>query len=191
MSSLRDNRGKVIDDLVTSLPIAQRFTSYGIEYELDWTEEAVAAGAKVYTKWVVPAGKYAALTTRIVQMDQERGTYRAFSSFTGGTLGALLTPFKLRLDSTIDSESTINILTAPTTIDQSSKIIDIPLIGSPGQGNVPVNGDLSAESSYRLYPPGTEILIEFENQSAEATYFKLVLKWFEITPQGLPLIKDF
>lgn len=191
MSSLRNNRGKVIDDLVTSLPIAQRFTSYGIEYELDWTNEAVPSGSSIYAKWIVPADKYVALNTRLVQMDQERGTYRAFTSFVGGTEGASLPTIKMRLDSTIDSGSVINEFSALTSIDQNSKIVDIPLIGSAGGFFTPSQGDLSSESSYRLYPPGTEILIEFENQSAEATYFKLVLKWFEITPQGLPRIKDF
>jgi hypothetical protein len=78
----------------------------------------------------------------------------------------------------------------PTAIDQTSKIVDIPLIGTTGGFFTPSQGDLSRESSYRLYPPGSKILIELENQGipgpSPTIFFKLVLKWYEISPSAIP-----
>ena len=174
MSSLRDSRGQNIGNYVNAFPISQLFTTYGIEYEMEWEELAVPAGQKAYLKWALPADKYCALSTRLVQMDQERGSYKAFTTFVDGTLGDTVPLIKLRLNSPLDSGSVFTKMTGPTGIDQNSKIVSIPLIGSPSQGNTPVQGDLSSDSSYRLYPPGTEILIEFDYQSASASYFQLV-----------------
>lgn len=191
MSSLRDTRGQDIANFVNAFPVSQLFTSFGIEYEMDWEELAVPASSSVYAVWEVPADKYAALSTRLVQVDEGRANYRAFTSFTDGTEGDELAIIKLRLDSTIDPGSRFVKMTGPTAIDPASKIVDIPLIGVTGGFFTPAQGDLSSESSYRLYPPGTRILIELENQETSTIFFKLVLKWWEITPRGIPRIREF
>lgn len=191
MSSLRDSRGQSIANYVNAFPLAQLLTTYGIEYEMDWEELAVPALSSVYAVWEVPAAKYAALFTRLVQVDEGRANYRAFTSFIDGTEGDEIPVINLRLDSTINTDSRFVKMTGPTAIDPASKIVDIPLIGVSGGFFTPAQGDLSSETSYRLYPPGTRILIELENQETSTIYFKVLLKWWELSPRAVPQPRDF
>lgn len=193
MSILRENPSLKLPNQATTLPLNQLFTLYGVEYEMDWEESAVNSGP-VYAVWEVPENKYVALTTRLVQIDEGRANYRAFTFFTGGTESDEIPIIPMRLDTTITSESRFVKIGNPTTIDQTSKIVDIPLIGTTGGFFTPSQGDLSRDSSYRLYPPGSKILIQLENQGtagpSPTIFFKLVLKWYEISPSAIPAPKS-
>ena len=188
MSSLRDNLSLKIPNQANTLALNQLFTLYGVEYEADWEEIAVSPGS-TYVVWEVPQNKYVALTTRLVQIDQGRANYRAFTSFTAGDEDSEIPIIPMRLDTTVTSQSRFVKMNNPTTIDQTSKIVDIPLLGNIGGFFTTSQGDLSQESSYRLYPPGSKILIQLDNQTPGAQssiFFKLVLKWYEISPSAIP-----
>jgi hypothetical protein len=165
-------------------------TLSGVEYQFTWVDESVAAGSSVYIQVVTHPTKYTLLNWRQLQMDQERGFYRAYTSYTAGTVGDAISVFKMRADSTIESGATINKMTGPTNIDETSRTILSPLFGAEGQGNVPTTGDLAEDAAVRVIPPNTSFLIQFENDSAAASYFQSILKWWEVSADFMPEIKE-
>lgn len=161
-------------------------TLSGAEFTVEWVTLAIPAGTKAYARIINPPTKFILFNFRSLQMDQERGFYRAFTSFTGGTKTGDANIQKVRPDSPVDTEGTFEIITTPDTIDQSSRIVEIPLFGAVGQGNSPTLGDLASDLSIRVLPPAAQFLIEFENASVADTYFRLEFKWWEVSPGFLP-----
>ncbi len=192
MSSLRDNLGKTIPNISVNIPIQQLLTLYGVEFEFDWVEEAVPdTNGLVYVRWQTSPNKYTILNTRQLQSDKERGFYRAYTQFAGGAQTEIIPPRNLRADSTVVSESIVEKYSAPTTINPSSEVIQVPLFGSPGGGPVSATGDINSDFAFRIYAPGTDFILEFENNSDDISYFKGLFKWFEVTAEALPIVKEF
>lgn len=162
----------------------------GAEFTAEWIELAIAAGTKKYLRVILDPDKYTLFNFRALQMDQERGFYRAFTVFTGGAKTGDVNIQKVRPDSPINTGGTIEIISTPATIDLASRIVEIPLFGASGQGNHPITGDLETDDSIRVLPPGGVFLIEFENASAAAAYFRLEFKWWEVSQNFLPEAKS-
>lgn len=158
----------------------------GAEFTAEWIDTAIAAGAKKYLRVDLASDKYTIFNFRALQMDQERGFYRAFTGFTGGAKTGDVNVQKVRPDSPINPGGTIEIISAPATIVQASRIVEIPLFGAAGQGNHPIVGDLETDDSVRVLPPGGVFLIEFENNSVASTYFRLEFKWWEVSQNFIP-----
>lgn len=167
-------------------PLEAAAILHGVAYEAEWLNTSVAAEAKVYARFTTCPEKYTIFNFRRFKMDQERGFYRAYSEFTGGEVIADIPIRKQRLDSTIEPGLVLETFTTPTGITQSSKIIEVPLFGAEGQGNVPTTGGEVDSEGFRVYPPGSEFLLEFSNDSVAATYFQGVLKWIELTEGSIP-----
>lgn len=158
----------------------------GVEFTLEWIETAVTAGDKAYLRIVLSPDKFTIFNFRGLRMNQELGYYRVFSVFTGGAKTGDVNIQKVRPDSPVNFEGTAEVIGTPTTIDAASRIVEIPMFGAAGQGNHPVMGEFETEDSMRIFPPGVEFLIEFENASVAASYFRLEFKWWEVTPDFVP-----
>jgi len=167
--------------------LGQYLTLKGLEYEFTWQLASVAAGAKTYLRAQTSADKYTILNFRELKMNQELGFYRGFTVFTGGAPIDEIPIFNLRADTGVQSGATIETFSAPTTIDQTSKTIDYPLFGTPGQGNNPASGDVASDDAARIIPPGTTFILEFENLSADPCRFYANLKWYEVSPGFIPV----
>lgn len=173
--------------------LTQYYTLVGAEFEINWEELAVPAlGGVAYLRLVSPADKYMVLNYRQLVMDQERGFYEAFGTFTfdQGAVGDDVVIQKLRVGSALGSGSVAEKLTAITSLYVTSRNTKQPLFGTAGQGNNIASGDLNSESSIKIIPPNSEFLLRFTNESELASYFSLNLKWYEISEKSLPHIRS-
>lgn len=175
-------------NLHSNVPISLEnfLTLSGVAYEAQWIDADVTAGAKIYLVVTACANKYLVLGGRLLQMDQERGFYRVFADWTGGVLGALIPVQKLRSDGVVSCGATFQLSAAPDTIDTDSKLLQVPLFGAAGQGNVPTTGSSPEEAAFRIIPPGGSVLLEFENASVADSYVQLDFKFWEIRPASMP-----
>lgn len=159
-------------------------TMLGAEYEFEWYEEAVAAAGKVYLKITTAPNKFTLVNFREIRFDQVRGFYRQYRTFSGGTVTRTITPVKMRGDSPVNSGATIQVVTSPT-VNTADAFSAIPLWGSEGVGNRPQGGGLSQQGAFRVIPPNTQILIEFENNSTNPAAWYAYFKQFEISANTL------
>jgi hypothetical protein len=163
-------------------PMALALAMAGSEFTAELIDTVVTAGTSIYAVVTNPPTKYVIFNFRELQMDQERGFYRAFTVFTGGAKIGDVNIQKVRPDSPIPADATMELWSTPDSIDQASRIVEIPLFGAAGQGNSPTQGDLADDQSVRILPPGAKFLVEFENASVADAYFRLEFKWFEVSP---------
>lgn len=161
-------------------------TYAGIEFEATWKVPVVAPAAKVYVRVTTAAEKYTILNERHIVMDQERGFYRAYSSFVGGAHISDIIPTKIRLDLAVAPSGVFEDWSAPTSIDAASLIHEEPLFGVEGQGNRAGQGGRSEERALRILPPGAVALLEFENNSVAAAYLTGHFRFWEVTPEFMP-----
>lgn len=154
-------------------------TMLGAEFEFEWYEPSVPAGGKVYLKVTSPPNKYTLVNFREIRFDQTKGMYRQYRTFSGGTVSRTITPVKMRGDSNVASEATIQVVTGPT-VNEANAFSAIPLWGAEGVGNRPQGGGLSQQGSFRVIPPGTVTLLEFENNSTNAAAWYAYFKQFEV-----------
>lgn len=175
----------------TSSELGRTLTLKGVEFEFEWYEPVVAAtNGKAYLRVTTPANKYTLVSFREIRHDQTRGFYRQYLTFSGGTVSRTIDPVKLRGDSTVNSEATFEVITAPT-VDVNDAFSAIPLWGSTGPGSNPGQGTgLNPSQSIRVIPPGVVVLLEFENNSANPAAWYAYFKQFEVPPAALPETGD-
>jgi hypothetical protein len=170
------------------LDIFAYFTIRGVEFEFEWYEASVAANTgKVWLRFTAPADKYSVINFREVRHDQTRGFYRLYAEgdFSGGTVDRTLDMVKMRPDSPVDTGTTLEVLTG-VTADPADAFASIPLWGVEGVGNRPQGGGLAGSTAVRVIPPGSVILLEFENNSTNAAAWYAYFKQWEIAPKALP-----
>lgn len=159
-------------------------TMLGAEYEFEWYEAAVPAAGKIYLKITTPPNKFTLVNFREIRFDQTRGFYRQYRVFSGGTVARTIIPTKMRGDSAANSGATLEVLTAPT-VNVADAFSAIPLWGSEGIGNRQQGGGLSQIGAFRVIPPNTQILLEFENNSTNPAAWYAYFKQFEVSENTL------
>ena len=159
----------------------------GNEFELEWRQTTVAAGARIFIEVTSPPDRFTVVGYRELKFDQTRGFYRIYTpgNYTVGVLGAALPVNNRRVGSGIASGTTAFIATG-VTADPANALTEIPLFGAESTGNRPGAGDLTGESSVRVIPPSTPLLLEFENSSPEACYWRSFFLQWEISPGAMP-----
>lgn len=171
------------------LPINTFFTIRGLEFEFEWYEAAVPiGGGRVWLRVTTPADKYTLVNFREVKHSETRGFYRQYSegNFSGGTVERTITAVPMRSDSPVGTEATFEVLTG-VTADPADAFSEIPLWGQSGPGSNPGQGSgLNSSSAIRVIPPGTVVLLEFENNSADPADWYAYFKQWEIASKALP-----
>jgi len=164
-------------------------TARGVEFEFEWYAAAVpATNGRVWLRVTTPAEKFTLVSFREIRHDQTRGFYRQYSAgnFSGGTVARTITPVKLRGDSPMGSAGVFEVLTG-VTVDAADAFSQIPLWGQAGPGNQAGQGvGLNPSESLRVIPPGTVVLLEFENNSPNAADWYAYFKQFEVSAGALP-----
>lgn len=164
-------------------------TLKGVEFEFEWYAAAVpATNGRVWLRVTTPADKYTLVNFREIRHTQTRGFYRQYSAgnFSGGTVAGAITPVKMRGDSPVGTEATFERLTG-VTADPADAFSEIPLWGQSGPGsNIGQGSGLNAATAVRVIPPGTVVLLEFENTSANPADWYAYFKQWEVKPAALP-----
>lgn len=164
-------------------------TIRGLEFEIEWYEDAVpATNGRVWLRVATPADKYTLVNFREVRHDQARGFYRQYAAgnFSGGTVDRIITPVPMRSDSPVATEATFEVLTG-VTVDPADAFSQIPLWGDPGGFFTAGQGSgLSPSEALRVIPPGSVVLLEFENNSADPAAWYAYFKQWEVAPGALP-----
>lgn len=172
-------KGNSLDRLLTaSLDYRDDAISRGLAHYIEYEQLSIPAAGKTYAEFTCPADKYIAIFYREVATNQEKLFYRVFSSYSTPTVGAAIPIKALRTDNPFPTSSTVNIVTGTTPV-QSSRVTNVPVFGVIDVGNR-VSGDTESDSLFRLLAPGQKFLIEWENNSAAATYCQTTLTWLEI-----------
>lgn len=166
-------------------------TFLGVEYEFEWYEEDVAGlGGKVHLRIQTPSDKFTFVSFREIRHTQTRGFYRQYLTFSGGTVTRQITPVKLRGDSAVASQATIEVLEG-VTVDEADAFSQVPLWGVSGPGSNKGQGaGLNTTEGVRVIPPGVTVLLEFENASAFDCDWYAYFKQFEILPGAMPETED-
>lgn len=148
--------------------------------------DPVPAGAKRYAEFTSPSNSYFALSFREVITNKERVFYRVYTNYPAVTLGASIRIGNLKAGSSITAGSSFNFVNE-TVIDLSgaTRVTNVPVFGAVNAGNR-ATGSLDADTVFRLIPPNTSFLLEFDNQSTSDTYAQVELVWAEI-PSNLIL----
>lgn len=174
------NLPNLMRDAVIELQPALTFM--GNEYEMEWAETSVANAEKRYLKITTHPTKFTLVNFREVRMDQARAYYRQYLGSSGGTVSRTITPVNMRGDSPVSSGMTAQVVTTPVL---GTAFSSIPLWGSEGVGNRPQAGGLSTTGQFRVIPPNTIILLEFENQSTNAAAWYAYFKFYEISANAM------
>lgn len=175
-----------------SLSYRDELTSLGFGFYATWEHSdevggsPVPAGGKRYAQFTSPPDKYFALSFREVITNKERIFYRVYTGYPAVTLGAPIRIGNLKAGSAVVTGSAFNFVNE-TTIDLSgaTRVTNVPVFGEVNAGNR-ATGSLDADTVFRLIPPNTSFLLEFNNESNEASYAQVELVWAEI-PQELIL----
>ncbi len=173
--------GRTIDRLATQAlnyrdDAIQRGLGYYVYYN-----QSIAAGAKSYIRFVCPPDKYVVLIGRDIVMNKESLVYRAYSAFTGGTVGAAIPIKNLRTDTPYAATSTVNIMTTPTPT-AGTDVTNLPIYGAVGTGNR-VSGGSDSADTFRLLAPNSVFLIELDNTSTSTNSVFTQFTWYELSSQ--------
>lgn len=164
-------------------------TLKGVEFEFEWYGSAVpATTGRVWLRVTTPADKYTLVNFREIKHTQTRGFYRQYSAgnFSGGTVQRTITPVPMRSDSPVGTGATFEVLTG-VTVDRADAFSQVPLWGETGPGTNPGQGTgLNDLSAIRVIPPGTVVLLEFENTSANPADWYAYFKQWEVNPAAIP-----
>ena len=146
--------------------------------------DPVPSDGKRYAQFISPSDKYFALSFREVITNKERFFYRVYTNYPTVTLGASIRIGNLKAGSSVVTESSFDFVNE-TVIDLSgaTRVTNVPVFGEVNAGNRS-KGSLDADTVFRLIPPNTPFLLEFDNQSASETYAQVELVWAEI-PKNL------
>lgn len=173
--------GRTIDRLATqALNYRDDAIQRGLGY-YSYYNQNIAAGAKSYIRFVCPADKYVVLIGRDIVMNKEALVYRAYSAFTGGTVGASIPIRSLRNDTAYPPTSTVNIMTAPTPT-AGTDVTNLPIYGAVGTGQR-VSGGSDSADTFRLLAPNSVFLIELENTSSSTNSVFTQFTWYELSNQ--------
>lgn len=172
-------QGRNLDRLATqSLNYRDDAISRGLGYYA-YANQSIANGAKTYARFVCPTDRYVVLLGREIITDNTKLLYRTYTEFTGGTVGATIPIKPLRPDTIYPTGSAINFMTAPTPT-VGTDVTNFPLYGTAGTGNR-VGGGSDATDTFRLLPPNSTFLIEWENASATGAINVFTqYTWFEL-----------
>lgn len=164
-------------------------TLRGVEYEFEWYESGVLAdNGRVWLRVTTPAAKYTLVSFREIRHSETRGFYRQYreGNFSGGTVDRSIIPVQMRGDSPVGSQGTFDVMTG-VTADPANAFSQVPLWGSSGPGSNEGQGvGLNPSSAARLIPPGSVVLLEFENNSPNAADWYAYFKQWEIKPAAIP-----
>lgn len=163
-------------------------TMAGVEWESEWIIPSVPAGAKVHALVTVSPSKYLILNSRQIQMDQERGFYRFYTGFNSAVPAVSLVGVPMRGDTTIPVQTTFQTLSSVNITGPA--LIEIPIFGSAGGGPVSVSGNINNDTSVRVVPPGTQLVLEFENASVAASYWRQQVKFWEVKAESMNEIQE-
>lgn len=184
----------ITDDMVTAqdrikteqLSITQQYIVNGWGWYFETDYPTLAAGARAYLEFTVPANVYMALDYRQIITDKERVFYYVypFGSYGTTTPTAALNIRNLRNDVTVAARSDlVNSVTVSPAPDPNNAVIHIPIFGSVGSGNR-ANGDIETDNIFRLLAPGSKFLVEVYNASATACYINISLVFGLIPAEG-------
>jgi len=175
-------RGNTLDRLATqALDYRDDATQRGLAYYA-YSNVTIASGAKYWIRFVAPIDKYVVLLSRDVITDNTKLTFRAYTAYTGGTVGAVVPINTLRSDTPFPPTSTVNVITGAPTPTLSSEITNFPIYGSTGAGGRAA-GNKDSVDTFRLFAPGSSFLIEMENGSSQAINVYVAYSWFELSNQ--------
>lgn len=170
--------------------LGRTLTMEGDEFEVEWYQAAVPAGSSVFMRATMPPDKYFLLNYREVRATGERGFYRLYKIFSGGTVSRTLPIINLRNDSNIISGATFEVVTTPT-FNVADAFSATPLWGATGVGNsVSQGGSLSKPESIRVFEPEVQVLVQFQNNSAAACDFFSTFKFWTLTPSAVPPVEE-
>lgn len=175
-----------------SLDYRDELTALGFGFYSTWEHsdetggDPVPSGEKRYAQFVSPSDRYFALSFREVITNKERFFYRVYTNYPSVTLGAPIRIGNLKAGSGVITGSQFNFV-SETVIDLSgaTRVTNVPVFGEVNAGNRS-KGSLDADTVFRLIPPSTPFLLEFDNQSGSDIYAQVELVWAEI-PQDLIL----
>lgn len=139
----------------------------------------IASGDTLYLKVSFPSDKSFLFLDRKILTTSTESHFRIYTTFSGGTEGDSYDPLKLRSDGSEESGTTITRLTDLTSIDYTSRTINVPLFGTEGRFQSD-QGDSEFDSSLRILPAGGEILIALTNDGDTAMSAYLDFRWIEI-----------
>lgn len=164
-------------------------TLKGVEYEFEWYASQVpATNGRVWLRITTPQNKYTLVNFREIKHSQTRGFYRQYAAgnFSGGTVERSIVPVPMRGDSPVGSQGGFDVMTG-VTADSADAFSEIPLWGQTGPGTNPGQGSgLNASAAIRLIPPGTVVLLEFENVSSNPADWYAYFKQWEVNPSSIP-----
>jgi hypothetical protein len=162
----------------------------GNEFEVEWYEEAIPAGASVFLRATMPSDKFLLLNYREVRASGERGFYRLYKIFSEGAVSRTLPIVNLRNDSIFSSGAAFEVVTTPT-YNVGDAFSSTPLWGDSGRGNeVTQGGSLSKPESIRVFEPDSLILIHYQNTSAGACDFFSAFKFWTLSPGAVPPLEE-
>lgn len=171
--------GRNLDRIATqALNYRDDAVSRGLGYYA-YANQTIANGAKAYALFTCPPDRYVVLLGREIITDNTKLFYRTYTAFTGGTVGATIPIKSLRPDTVYPTGSVINFMTTPTPT-AGTDVTNFPLYGASGTGNR-VGGGSDATDTFRLLPPNSTFLIEWENASATGAINVFTqYTWFEL-----------
>lgn len=165
-------------------------TMEGDEFEVEWYEAAIPVDSSVFLRVTMPPEKYFLLNYREVRATAERGFYRLYKIFSGGTVSRTLPIINLRNDSDILSGAIFEVVTTPT-FNVADAFSAIPIWGSTAtRWSVNEGGSLSKPESIRIFEPGVQVLAQFENNAAEECDFFSNFKFWTLTPGAIPPVEE-
>lgn len=170
--------------LVQNLDYRDDVIAQGAGFFVDYHQTAIPANSKTYVQVQAPSDRYMAIIDREFITDKDRAFYRAFTSYSAVTETTEIPIQNLRTNSPLSSTTTVFQCTAPTTIDQTSIISNVPIFGTVGSGNRS-SGGISASGLFRLIEPGLSILFEWENATNSTMYFETQIAWFELPESAI------
>ena len=191
-SFLLSNQNKNLARMkVQSLDYRDELTSLGFGFYATWEQSdevggaPVPSGGKLYAEFTSPSDKYFALSFREVVTNKERVFYRVYTNYGAATAGDNIRIGNLKPNSAVQTGSAFTTVTNQPDLTNAVRVTNVPIFGTVNAGNR-ANGSLDADTVFRLIPPNTSFLLEFDNQSNEASYAQVELVWAEI-PQELIL----
>lgn len=172
--------GNTLDRVaVQTLQYRDDAVARGTAFYTYWESPSIPAGGKVYAKFVCPPDRFVGILFREITTDKERVFYRVYTGFSNATAGAAIRIGNLRAGSINSSTSQLNVVTSTPNLASATTVTILPLFGAVGAGNR-ASGSLANNNVFRLLPPGSEFLVELDNQSTDAAYALVELNWLEL-----------
>lgn len=157
--------------------ISQQYIVNGWGWYFETDYPALAAGARTFLEFTIPANTFMALDYRQIITDKERVFYFVYPFGAYGTTTQIATRSvrNLRNDSAVTARSdVVSEVSVSPLPDMANAVIHIPIFGSVGSGNR-ASGDIETDSIFRLLAPGSKFLVEVYNASTTPCYINVSL----------------